>query len=92
MVVTQQNGCYIEPRTFKDLYNKILKAPKISTFHSLRHTNISLLIANGVNITTVSKRLGHSNTATTAQIYAHAIRSADEAVSDTLQNLLKNNW
>ena len=44
-----------------------------------------------VNLTTVSKRLGHANTVTTARIYAHAIKSPDEAASNTLQNLLKNN-
>lgn len=52
------------------------------------HTNATLLIANGVNITTVSKRLGHANTSTTANIYAHAIKTADEMAADTLQNLL----
>ena len=34
--------------------------PKVH-IHSLRHTNASILIANGVDIKTVSKRLGHSN-------------------------------
>jgi len=62
--------------------------PSVS-IHSLRHTNASLLIANGVNITTVSKRLGHATTATTTKIYAHAIKSADEAACNTLQNILK---
>ena len=62
--------------------------PSVS-IHSLRHTNASLLIANGVNITTVSKRLGHATTATTTKIYAHAIQSADEAACNTLQNILK---
>ncbi|NDO45505.1 site-specific integrase [Clostridium sp. MD294] len=43
------------------------------TLHSLRHTNASLLIANGVNITTVSKRLGHANTAITASICRYGV-------------------
>ena len=59
------------------------------TLHSLRHTNASLLIANGINITTVSKRLGHTNTSVTASIYAHAIKTADEIAADTLQNIFK---
>ena len=57
--------------------------PKFSP-HSLRHTNASLLIANGVNIPTVSKRLGHSTVATTTKIYSHAIQSADEKAADVL--------
>lgn len=40
---------------------------KIS-FHTARHTNATLLIYNGVNITTVQKLLGHKSVKTT-QVY-----------------------
>lgn len=39
---------------------KLHDLPKI-TFHELRHTNASLLIANGVDAVTLSKRLGHAD-------------------------------
>ena len=70
-------------------YNFIEKynLPKFSP-HSLRHTNASLLIANGVNIPTVSKRLGHSNVSTTTKIYSHSIQSADEIASNILSEKL----
>lgn len=42
------------------------------TFHSARHTNATLLIYEGVNITTVQKLLGHRNIATT-QIYSEVM-------------------
>ena len=45
------------------------------------------MIAAGTNLTTVSKRLGHAQTSTTA-IYAHAIRSADAAAAEALDDLL----
>ena len=35
------------------------------TLHGLRHTNITMLIANGVDIKTVSARVGHSDIKTT---------------------------
>jgi integrase len=51
-------------------------------FHALRHTSASLLINDNVDIDTVSKRLGHSKTSTTANIYVHGLKSADKAAAD----------
>ena len=56
--------------------------------HSLRHTNASILIANGMDLKTVSSRLGHSNLSTTGNIYAHVINSADAKANDALDNIL----
>ena len=54
------------------------------TLHSLRHTNATLLIEQGVDVRTVSGRLGHSQTSTTMNIYAHQLQSADAAAADAL--------
>ena len=40
------------------------------SFHTARHTNATLLIYNGVNITTVQKLLGHKSVKTT-QVYTN---------------------
>ena len=48
------------------------------------------MIAGGVDIATVSKRLGHANKTTTLNIYTHAIKSADEAAANTLQDIFNN--
>ncbi len=56
--------------------------------HSFRHLNASLLINSGVDIKTVSSSLGHSQTSTTLNIYAHTFQTAQakasEAVAETL--------
>ena len=39
---------------------------------SLRHTNASLLISQGVDVRTVASLLGHAQASTTLDIYAHA--------------------
>lgn len=45
--------------------------------HSFRHLNASLLINSGVDIRTVSACLGHSQTSTTLNIYAHTFDMAN---------------
>lgn len=46
------------------------------TFHDLRHSHASALIAAGWDIEEVSARLGHSSVATTQRIYVHAFDAA----------------
>jgi len=56
-------------------------------FHGLRHTSASLLIAEGLDVVTVSKRLGHSKPSTTTDIYAHQLRKTDVEAANKLENL-----
>ncbi len=95
-IFTAWNGRPIHPDTITNWFHNFIQGtdlPPVSV-HSLRHTNATLMIAAGVNLQTVSKRLGHANVNTTGKIYAHAIQSADAAAAETLQDLLhpmKNN-
>ena len=92
-IFTQWNGKPIHPDTISNWFSEFVKAnnlPSVS-IHSLRHTNASLMLANGVPIKTVSSRLGHAQVSTTMNIYAHAIRSQDEIAAETLQDILKPN-
>ena len=89
-VFTTWDGKPIHPDTISGWFHGFVSKNDLPPIclHSLRHTNASLLIANHTDITTVSKRLGHANTATTAKIYAHALRRADEIAAETLQDIL----
>lgn len=57
-------------------------------FHGLRHTSATLLIASNQNIRTVSSRLGHAQTSTTMNIYAHALQETDRRAATALENML----
>jgi integrase len=48
------------------------------TLHALRHTHASQLIDAGVDVVTISKRLGHASPNITLQIYGHIFRKRDE--------------
>jgi len=47
------------------------------TFHALRHTHASQLIDAGVDVVTISKRLGHAKPDITLRTYAHLFRKDD---------------
>ncbi len=58
------------------------------TIHGLRHTHITMLISNGLDIKTVASRVGHSNVQTTLNIYAHYTHQSDKKASDIIEQLL----
>lgn len=58
-------------------------------FHGLRHTAATLLIAAGVDVRTISARLGHALTSTTLNIYIHALKESDHKAANAISSLLK---
>ena len=63
----------------RELSEKVL-GRRISP-HALRHTCASLLLANGVSVDTISRRLGHTDSQITKEIYLHMtgkLKKADE--------------
>ncbi len=59
------------------------------TFHGLRHTHASQLIDQGVDIVTISKRLGHSKPDITLRIYAHMFRKDDSKAAAAINAVIK---
>ena len=91
MLFTRWNGEPLDPETVSTWFPRFLEEHGLPAvhFHSLRHTNASLLIAAHVPITTVSGRLGHAQTSTTLNFYASAIQSADAAAADALEGVIR---
>ena len=58
------------------------------TFHGLRHTHASQLISAGVDIVTISKRLGHAKPSVTLAIYAHMFTSDDSKAAAAINAAL----
>lgn len=59
------------------------------TFHGLRHTHASLLISNDIGIDYISKRLGHSNTSVTMNVYLHLLESKRKVEDDNAMKFLE---
>ena len=77
---------YIHNDTVTKWFNKFLKKYNLKhmRFHDLRHTHATLLIANGIDMKTVSSRLGHSNISTTMNIYTHTLSENDKKASEII--------
>ena len=76
-LVTNPFGVYLEPRTFKDAYDEILKASGLGhyTFHALRHTFAPRAMEQGMDAKTTSILLGHSSVSFTLDTYTHVLDS-----------------
>ena len=55
--------------------------------HDLRHSHASLLISQGVDIATISSRLGHEKSSTTLNIYSHMFEASAKGVANMLDDL-----
>jgi integrase len=58
-------------------------------FHDLRHAHATSLRAGGIDLKTVSERLGHSNIGITGDLYTHAVAQADRDAATMLQTLIR---
>jgi integrase len=64
--------------------SKSLKLPMVS-FHALRHTHASALIAAGLDVVAISRRLGHSSPNVTLGEYAHLFKRDDSAEAAAIE-------
>ena len=92
-VFSQDNGSPMHPDSVTDWMNKFSKRhglPHINP-HAFRHTMASMLYFNGVDSVSISKRLGHAQVSTTANIYAHVMEAADQKNADILADVFLKN-
>jgi len=81
LIFTNLDGSPLKPDSISatvSLLSRRLKLPKGASLHTLRHSHTSHLLADGVDLATVSERLGHSSVRVTAEIYSHALRGRDD--------------
>jgi integrase len=58
-------------------------------FHALRHSHASALIASGLDVLTVSRRLGHGTPVVTLNTYAHLFEKTDNAAAAAIDAALR---
>jgi len=60
---------------------------RVIRFHDIRHTHASILLYKGLDIKTISERLGHSQVQTTLNTYIHIIKELNQKASIIIDEL-----
>ena len=83
---TKDNGEPLHPNTAYKWLKRFCARNDLPFYglHSFRHFAASSLISAGVDVTTVSSALGHSNSGTTLNIYAHQFQTAQAKISEAM--------
>jgi len=92
LIFANPDGSPLMPNSVSSTVSRLcrrLGLPKGASLHVLRHSHASLLLEKGVDIATVSERLGHSSVRTTADIYSHAIRGKDRAAAQVWDDIMQ---
>lgn len=87
LVFTQDTGGYIQKANINNRLNSLKKGTNYEdiTVHSLRHSNATLLLLNGVDLKIVSAHLGHNDIQTTANIYIDVLKSQQQMVAQLIE-------
>ena len=84
---------HLGKRMSYNYYRQYLKAKSLEvlgrpiTAHTLRHTHTSMLAAKGVPIEVISRRLGHSNSKITREVYFHVLDELKVRENDMMNNI-----
>ncbi|MCO4098776.1 MAG: site-specific integrase [Gemmatimonas sp.] len=94
LVFTSETGTPEHANNVSRRFKKLLRTladvgiPQDMSMYELRHSCLSLLLANGMPITTVSKMAGHESAKTTLAFYAKSIPGDAVKLADMMDTLL----
>lgn len=90
LVFTQADGAAWHPDTISDRFRAICRENDLRPIrlHDIRHGAVSLAAADGEDVLTVSRRLGHHSTSYTLDQYGHLFDSSNKAAGRRMGRLL----
>jgi integrase len=82
LVFANSDGSPYSPNLLSKQWRRAMTAAGLeATLHSLRHSHASALIASGLDVLTISRRLGHGSAALTLNVYGHLFKPDDRAAA-----------
>ena len=93
LVFPDEGGRYWAPHRFYAGFRELvggseIERPREVNFHTLRHTAASQWILAGVDLLTVSRRLGHTQASFTMDVYGHMLPGQQDQAAEALDHLI----
>lgn len=91
LVFCGEGGRPLDPRAFTRVFERIIERaglPRVS-FHDMRHSHATMLLALGESSKVAQERLGHARVSTTMDVYQHVIPEMQKRAVDKLEALLR---
>jgi integrase len=86
LVFARWDGSMRAPHGVSQKFTQAIKALGIDcSLHSLRHTHVSQLIAAGLDVLTISRRIGHASPAITLNVYGHMFSNTDNRAAEIME-------
>ena len=89
---TQANGTVGHPHAFNTFISRFCKDNGLEKVgpHLLRHMSGSYLLKGGIDIASISKKLGHSDKSFTMKTYIHSLESSEKQSANVMQDILNS--
>jgi integrase len=93
LVFARENGEPLHPETVTKRFGKLAEAASLRPvrLHDLWHGQASLMLAAGVPLAVVSKRLGHSSVSITSDTYSHLLEGVGREAAERAAALVPRN-
>jgi len=80
LVFRHLDGSPLIPHSITTQWSRFAKRSGLAgvTLHAWRHTHASQLISSGMDVLTISRRLGHASASITLDVYGHLFHSSDD--------------
>jgi integrase len=90
LVFTREDGTPLRPTQLTRMFIRLAREAGLPdlTLHGLRHTYATASLQAGIPPKVVSQRLGHANTAITADLYQHVLKAMDAEAANTVARLI----
>ena len=86
LIFATWNGETRMPNALSKDWSEMMDALGLTiTLHALRHTHASQLIAAGMDVLTISRRLGHASPTITLGVYGHLFSNTDDRAAEIVE-------